>query len=72
MLARIRKALIAGVGAGLAAGFGAVATAGALTQEEVSRALGVGVAAAVTVGWTAWKVPNVKASASAGSSATAE
>lgn len=58
MLARIRKALIAGLGAGVAAGIGALATAGALTRDEFSKALGVGIVAAATVGWATYRVPN--------------
>jgi hypothetical protein len=61
MLARVRKAVIAGIGAALAAGVGALATSGALTQEEISKALGVGIAAGVTVGWATYRVPNATA-----------
>lgn len=58
MLARIRKAITAGLGAGIAAGLGAVATSGALTRDEVSKALGVGLVAAVATGWATWRVRN--------------
>jgi hypothetical protein len=58
VIARIRKALIAGFGAGLAAGVGAIVAAGALTKDEVSKALGVGIVAAITVGYATFRVPN--------------
>jgi hypothetical protein len=58
VIARIRKAVIAGLGAGIAAGIGAIATAGALTKEEGSKALGVGIVAAATVGYATFRVPN--------------
>ncbi|WP_328465554.1 hypothetical protein OHA21_43890 [Actinoplanes sp. NBC_00393] len=64
MLARIRKAVIAGVGAGAAAVVAALvqsATEGNVNRDEVSRAIGLGVAAAVSVGWAAWRVPNAPA-----------
>ncbi len=60
MLARIRKAAIAGVGAGLAAGFGAIVTSGALTSDEVTKALGVAVAAAAATAWATWRIPNAR------------
>lgn len=58
MLARIRKAVIAGLGAGIAAGVGALATAGTLNQAEASKALGVALVAAVGTAWATWRVPN--------------
>jgi hypothetical protein len=58
MLARVRKAVIAGLGAGIAAGFGTLVQSGAPTKDEVSKAIGVAVVAAVTVGWATWRVPN--------------
>jgi len=58
MLARIRKAVVAGIGAGLAAGVGALATSGAPTKDEFSKALGVGIVAAITVGYATFRVPN--------------
>lgn len=64
LIARIRKAVIAGVGAGLAAGIGALAESAAqgdITEAAVSRAIGLGVAAAVSVGWATWKVRNAPA-----------
>lgn len=60
MFARIRKAVIAGVGAGVSAGVGALVVAGALNRDEVSKAIGVGITAAVSIGWATWKVPNAR------------
>ncbi|XVU25826.1 hypothetical protein ACQPZJ_01840 [Actinoplanes sp. CA-054009] len=60
MIARIRKAVIAGLGAGISTGVGALVVAGTLNSEEVSKAIGVGVAAAVSVGWATWRTPNAK------------
>ena len=60
MLARIRKALVAGLGAGIAAGVSALVTSGALTKDEVSKALGVGLVAAAGTGWATWRVENAK------------
>lgn len=61
MFARIRKAVIAGIGAGIAAGVGSIVQAGAPTRDEVSKALGVALVAAVTVGWATWKIRNAPA-----------
>lgn len=58
MFARIRKAVIAGVGAGLAAAVGALVEAGGVTEDTVYKAIGVGVAAGVTVGVATYRVPN--------------
>lgn len=58
MLARVRKAVIAGVGAGIAAGVGSLVQSGAPTRDEVSKALGVALVAAAGVGWATWKVRN--------------
>lgn len=66
MIARVRKAVIAGLGAGVAAGVGALATAGALTKDEFSKALGVGIVAAATVGWATYRVPNKSSYATGG------
>lgn len=61
MLAKIRKALIAGLGAGIAAGVGALTIAGAPTKDQVSKALGVALVAAVGTGWATWRTENAKA-----------
>lgn len=61
MLARIRKSVIAGLGAGVAAGIGALSTAGALTEEEFSKTLGVALVAAAGTAWATWRVPNAAA-----------
>lgn len=61
MLARVRKAAVAGVFAGASAFVGALAIAGAPTKDEVSKALGVAVVAAAGAIWTTWRVPNAKA-----------
>lgn len=58
MIARIRKAVIAGVGAGLAAAVGALVEAGGVSEDTVAKAIGVGVAAGVSVGWATYRVPN--------------
>ncbi len=58
MLARIRKAVVAGVAAGIAAGVGALTTAGTLTEDEISKALGVALVAAAGAAWATWRVPN--------------
>ena len=57
MFARIRKAVIAGVGAGLAAAVGVLLEAG-VTDDTVAKAAGAGVAAAVAVGVATYRVPN--------------
>lgn len=61
MLARIRKAVVAGIGAGLAAFIAALvqsATEGVVNRDEVSKAIGMAIAAAVTVGLATYKVRN--------------
>jgi hypothetical protein len=58
MLARIRKAVIAGLGAGIAAGAGALVIAGAPTKDELSKALGVALVAAVGTAWATYKAQN--------------
>jgi len=61
MIARIRKAVIAGLSAGLSVAVGALVAAGSLDQEQISKAIGAGVAAAVVAGWATWRVPNAPA-----------
>lgn len=63
MLARIRKAVIAGLGAGIAAGVGALATSGTLTKDEASKALGVALVAAAGTAWATWRIPNATVAA---------
>jgi hypothetical protein len=61
MLARIRKAVVAGVGAGITAAAAVVAKAaesGTLGEETTQQAIGAFIAAGAVVGWTAWRVPN--------------
>lgn len=61
MLAKVRKAVIAGLGAGLAAGFGVLLESGAPTREQVGKALGAFVVAAAGVGWATYRVSNAPA-----------
>lgn len=58
MLATIKKALIAGFGAGLAAAVGVLAKADKLDQATVGQAVGAFAVAAVAVGWATWKARN--------------
>lgn len=60
MIARIRKAVTAGVLAAAAATGSAIFTAlpDGLTQDEISKAIGVGIAALVVTGWATYRVPN--------------
>lgn len=58
MFARVRKAVIAGVGAGLAAAVGTLVEAGGVTEDAVYKAIGVGVAAGIAVGAATYRVPN--------------
>jgi hypothetical protein len=57
---KIRKAVVAGVGAAVTAGMAVIveAWAGGITADEGSKALGAAIAAAALVGWTTWRVPN--------------
>lgn len=66
MLARIRKAVAAAAGAGVAAGLGSIAVGGALTKDEVSKALGVAIVAAAGTGWATWRIENDKPLATGG------
>lgn len=61
MLARIRKAVVAGALAALAAGGSTLVQAAAestVDRAAVSHAIGLAVAAAATVGWATWKTRN--------------
>lgn len=58
-LATIKKAIVAAVGAGIAAGVSVLAKSGwQLTQDTVSQALGAFAVAAAAVGWATWKARN--------------
>lgn len=57
-LATIKKALVAGIGAGLAAAVGVLAKAGKLDQDTIGQALGAFAVAAAAVGWATWKARN--------------
>lgn len=61
MLARIRKAIAAGIGAGASAALGSIAVAGALTRDEVGKAVSVGIGAAVVTAWATYRVRNAPA-----------
>jgi hypothetical protein len=61
MFARIRKSVVAGIGAGLAAFIAALvqsATEGVVNRDEVSKAIGLALASAATVGLATYKVRN--------------
>lgn len=60
MLARIRKAVIAGLGAGLAAAVAVAAKAGTLDRATVSQMIGAFVVAAAITGLATWRVPNAQ------------
>jgi hypothetical protein len=55
---RVRKAITAGIGAAITAGVTSIVQDGALTRAEVTKALGVALAAGVTVAWATWRVRN--------------
>lgn len=62
MLARIRKALVAGLGAGVGAAVAVVAKSQwHLTSETFSQALAALILAGVPVGWATWRAPNAAA-----------
>lgn len=61
MLARIRKAVIAGVGAGVTAGIGALSTVfqdGRISTQELGAVVGAVLVAAAVTGYATFKVPN--------------
>lgn len=60
---KVRKAVIAGLGAGIVAALGVLLKAGRLDSVTVSQALGALVAAGASVGWATWRVPNAPAEA---------
>lgn len=59
-MVRIRKALVAAFGAGVAAGLPVFwdASPGGLTADEVGAVAAAFAAAAAAVGWATWRVPN--------------
>lgn len=64
MIARIRKAIVAGGGAGLAASAGVVGKAleaGVFSDATVQQALGAFILAALAIGPLAYRVPNAPA-----------
>jgi hypothetical protein len=61
MLARIRKAVVAGLGAGVAAAVPVIWKSGKLDSATISQAVGAFVAAAALVGWATWRAPNTPA-----------
>lgn len=61
-MARIRKAVIAGAGAGLTAVVTLLATSGLPTDADgVGRAVGAFLAGALPVAWATWRIPNKEA-----------
>lgn len=63
MLARIRKALVAGVGAGIAAvvaSLTSVLADGQMSGDELGLLAAAFVGAAVTVGYATFRIPNAQ------------
>lgn len=59
MLARIRKAVVAGLSAGFAAAIALLAKSGwTIDQTNVTQAVGAFVAAFAVAAWATWRVPN--------------
>jgi high-affinity Fe2+/Pb2+ permease len=61
MLARIRKAVVAGVGAGVAAAVSVIWKSGKVDGATISQAIGAFAAAAALIGWATWRAPNARA-----------
>lgn len=59
-MARVRKALVAAAGAGLAAGIAVLVKGGTADSATIWQALGAFVAAAIPVGLATWRAPNAK------------
>jgi hypothetical protein len=57
-MARIRKALVAGFGAGLAAGVAVLAKAGNFDRDTLAQAAGAFIVAAVPVFWATYATRN--------------
>jgi ABC-type uncharacterized transport system permease subunit len=60
MLARIRKAVVAGIVAGAGGAIAVLAKAGNFDKVTVSQALGAFIAAGAVAAWSTWRVPNAK------------
>jgi high-affinity Fe2+/Pb2+ permease len=60
-LARIKKAVVAGLGAGVAAAIPVIWKSGKLDGDTISQAIGAFVAAAALVGWATWGAKNAPA-----------
>jgi uncharacterized membrane protein YjjB (DUF3815 family) len=60
-LARVRKALVAAVAAGLAAGIAVLVKAGSVDDNTIGQAIGAFAVAAVAAGLATWRVPNAPA-----------
>jgi len=57
-MARIRKAVVAAAGAGVAAAVPVIWKSGTLDSATISQAIGAFAAAAALVGWATWRAPN--------------
>lgn len=57
-MARVRKALVAAVTAGLAAGIAVLVKAGTVDNTTIGQAAGAFAVAAIAAGLATWKVPN--------------
>lgn len=55
---RVRKALTAAAGAGIAAVVTALSTGVQLDADGIAKLAGIFLAAAIPVGWATWRVPN--------------
>jgi uncharacterized membrane protein YjjB (DUF3815 family) len=60
-MARVRKALVAAVTAGLAAGIAVLIKAGTVDNDTIGQAVGAFAVAAIAAGLATWKVPNAPA-----------
>lgn len=61
MLARVRKAAVAGVLAGGSAAVAVLTKADRIDSATVSQAIGAFAAAGVLAAWATWRIPNAKA-----------
>ncbi len=57
-MARIRKAIVAGAGAGIAAAAAVLAKSPNLNRDTIGQAAGAFIVAAVPAAWLTWRVPN--------------